>query len=492
MIRMKKLLPLLFLISHFQFVFSQPLRTVENYPLVIDTDCGITDFRAINLLLSRPEVKISAFIISGGIDDPWNGLTKLTGFLHENNNDSIPAGIGKAIKVKSKDTRSIDQSLSWSSSPAEPEHAKTSLALLSEILSSPGKKITYICLGPLTGMAELISLKPGLISCIDRIIWYNDHVVPSFRGFNFEYDSLSVKKVLSSGIRIDIISSLDNQEAVFDTSFFLSVSDNSGGLTGILRSFYMRNNKNGILSKQRSVMEDELAAVYLFNSSLFDMNPLPGMARIRYNTGYNLPAVKEVISDMILGTYYNENNIVLSKFPAEREMFSYDVRQITDSAIARYGSEEWKACVITDEFHGHLGVYSIVGAKMGIKAREIFGVGPDVLEVVSYAGLKPPYSCLNDGIQVSTGSTLGMGLISVAPVKQTRAMADFSYKGRTVRISLKDEYLEKVESDINEGIVKFGLMDDGYWKLIRQSALHCWLEWDRNEIFDMEEVSFRK
>ena len=41
---------------------------------------------------------------------------------------------------------------------------------------------------------------------------------------------------------------------------------------------------------------------------------------------------------------------------------------------------------MTDEFHGHLGVFSIVGAKMGIRAREIFGVGPDMLNVVTYAG----------------------------------------------------------------------------------------------------------
>jgi hypothetical protein len=58
-----------------------------------------------------------------------------------------------------------------------------------------------------------------------------------------------------------------------------------------------------------------------------------------------------------------------------------------------------------------------------------------------------------------------------------------------VRITLKKEYLDKVDADINEGILKFGLMDDGYWKLIRQNALNYWLEWDRNRIFDVEEVS---
>jgi hypothetical protein len=31
-------------------------------------------------------------------------------------------------------------------------------------------------------------------------------------------------------------------------------------------------------------------------------------------------------------------------------------------------------------------------------------------------------------------------------------------------------------ADKNEGIIKFGLMDDGYWKLIRHYALKYWLE----------------
>jgi pyrimidine-specific ribonucleoside hydrolase len=143
---------------------------------------------------------------------------------------------------------------------------------------------------------------------------------------------------------------------------------------------------------------------------------------------------------------------------------------------------------MTDEFHGHLGVFSIVGAKMGIKARELFRVGPDMLNVISFAGSKPPYSCLNDGIQVSTGATLGMGSIRLAPDTITKPSAIFTYGNRSLRISLKKEYLDKVDADINEGVVKFGLTDDGYWKLIRHNAIRYWLEWDRNNIFDIEEI----
>ena len=210
---------------------------------------------------------------------------------------------------------------------------------------------------------------------------------------------------------------------------------------------------------------------------------------VRYSTDYDVNGVREAMTDMINGTYVSDHNIVFNKFPVERGMFNYDIRPIIDTAIALYGYDEWKANVMTDEFHGHLGVFSIVGAKMGIKARELFGTGPDVIDVTTFAGSKPPYSCLNDGIQVSTGATLGMGTIHLAADSVTRPSAIFRYKGRAFLISLKKEYLEKVDSDINEGIVKFGLLDDGYWKLIRQNAIKYWVEWDRNKIFDIEEIS---
>jgi pyrimidine-specific ribonucleoside hydrolase len=184
--------------------------------------------------------------------------------------------------------------------------------------------------------------------------------------------------------------------------------------------------------------------------------------------------VREAIYDMMKGTYVSGNNVVFNRFPDKREMFNYDICPIIDSALARYGYDEWKANVITVEFHDHL----------GIKAREFFGVGPDMLNVVTYAGSKPQYSCLNDGIQVSTGATLGMGTIYLSSDSLTMPSAISTYKGRSILINLK-----KVDTDINKGIVKFGLLDDGYWKIIRRNARKYWLEWDRNKIFDMLEIS---
>jgi pyrimidine-specific ribonucleoside hydrolase len=467
-------------------LFSQPIEIKRNHTVIIDTDCGIGDFNAINFIFSRPEISVRAILISDGNIPPEEGFKKVAGLLKETGRDSIPAAYGRTINSPEPPRRGINQSLKWSNTvtPAGPQ--KSAVDLMSEIIRPGAQKISLVCLGPLTNISDIIEKYPEIINGIDRIIWYNDSANP-FKGFNYEYDSQAAQRLAASGIRMDVISNLGYPAAIFDTTFLSEKNTSQTELANRLKNFNQRNSTVLNINPYMPVLCDELVAVYLINPSLFDMNPLTGKTRIRYNSGYNWPALREVIKDMISGSYFPESNVVFTRFPAQRELFSYDVRQIMDSAIARYGEDEWKACVITDEFHGHLGVYSIVGAKMGIKARELFGVGPDVLTVITHAGIKPPYSCLTDGIQVSTGATLGMGLISVAPGSETRAMAEFSYKGRTIRISLKDEYLRKVEADITAGIVKFGLMDDGYWKMVRQSAIRYWLEWDRDKIFDIEE-----
>jgi pyrimidine-specific ribonucleoside hydrolase len=223
----------------------------------------------------------------------------------------------------------------------------------------------------------------------------------------------------------------------------------------------------------------------LVNPESFKKSPLNGNTKIRYNTGVNIASVKEILSDMIAGDYKTGHFLAFYGFPVRPELYVYDVRQIMDSAIARYGIDEWKACVMTDEFHGHLGVFSIVGAKMGILAREYFGIGTDLLEIYTYAGSEEPLSCMIDGLQVSTGATLGQGSIYLVNEPTAKPQAIFTYNGKSIFVKLKPEYLRQLQEVINEGVRNYGLQDEDYWTLVRQTTLKFWLEWDRKKIFEM-------
>jgi pyrimidine-specific ribonucleoside hydrolase len=447
--------------------------------------------RAISLLLSRPEITIKAFLLSDGSLPPNEGAEKIASLLRDFNIDSIPLACGTTIQGINPPWRQFNREINWGKVPGNPALSLKPADCISKCLKNSDEKIILVCLGPLTNIAQILKSNANLLSVVERVIWYNESVKP-LKGFNYECDKESAETVFKSGVRIDVISNLGKSEALFDSTLYSVCGQCKTKLATVLYNVHRQKVVQEKLQQNHFRLSDDLVALYLTNPELFSINTMPDRLNVRHDTDYDLPGVKEAMCDMINGLYFPGRNVVFNRFPVQRELFRYDVRPILDSAIARYGYDEWKANVMTDEFHGHLGVFSIVGAKMGIRAREIFGVGPDMLNVVTYAGSKPPYSCLNDGIQVSTGATLGMGTIHLAADTITKPSAVFTCKGRSVKISLKKEYLDKVDSDINEGILKFGLMDDGYWKLIRHNALKYWLDWDRNKIFDIEVISLNK
>lgn len=480
---MRKTLIILSLLILYLHGTSQPLPVKRNHQVIIDTDCGFDDMRALSLMLARPEIIVKGIMTSDGSLSASAGFDKVCSLLHEFGREEIPVAAGTDNKKINPAWRQFNLGVAWGIAGAQKEKLDA-VSFLSQQLSITNEKITLICLGGMQNVATVIKNNPSIISHIDKVIWYNDYVNP-LQGFNYECDKESADAVIKSKVRIDIISDNGNNDAVFDIQMFEICRGSETKLANVLTNVFSQATVYEKLNQNHFRLYDDLVAVYVANPELFGMNILPARMNIRYNEEYDLQGVKEVIKDMITGVYVSEHNIVFNRFPVQREMFNYDIRPIIDSAISRYGYEEWKANVMTDEFHGHLGVFSIVGAKMGIRAREIIGVGPDELVVTSDAGSKPPYSCLNDGIQVSTGATVGMGTIHLSIDSINRPSAIFTGKNKSVRISLKKEYLDMVDSDINEGIVKYGLMDDGYWKLVRKNALKYWLEWNRNAIFDI-------
>ena len=61
------------------------------------------------------------------------------------------------------------------------------------------------------------------------------------------------------------------------------------------------------------------------------------------------------------------------------------------------------------QFHGHLGPWATAGLRLGVAGRRAVGAEGyfDVNVVVEGPFVKPPRSCLLDGVQVATGATWG-------------------------------------------------------------------------------------
>lgn len=99
------------------------------------------------------------------------------------------------------------------------------------------------------------------------------------------------------------------------------------------------------------------------------------------------------------------------------------------------------------DFHGHLGPYLVLGWRMGsIANRELEG-NPFEMKALVKTGIGPPLSCLVDGIQFSTGCTLGKGNIEIED--EGKPVAIFRKGEGSVRLSLRKEVWKEVK-DISE------------------------------------------
>ena len=178
------------------------------------------------------------------------------------------------------------------------------------------------------------------------------------------------------------------------------------------------------------------------------------------------------------------HNHILDKIPYTAEFYAADVAAIAPAAIARHGELEWRYATLASEIHGHVGIYNLIGVKMGLHAREMLGAKAGEMHVVSYGASTPPVSCFNDGLQVSTEATIGHGLIEVLHPFTPYAEAEFSTRSQRLRLRLKENCADVIHRTIDEAIAKHG-KEKEYWSKMRQMALRYWLEWDRDEIFDI-------
>jgi formylmethanofuran dehydrogenase subunit E len=91
------------------------------------------------------------------------------------------------------------------------------------------------------------------------------------------------------------------------------------------------------------------------------------------------------------------------------------------------------------KLHGHAGPYLNLGIKMGLLALDILGVrGYFDLSTEAELNYHTPVSCLVDGLQISTGCTMGKGNIKVKDNPDI-IRAFFKTTHKTLLITLKPE-----------------------------------------------------
>lgn len=472
---MKKQILIIVLLLSFLVSSGHPWKPAHN--VIIDTDCGIDDMRAITVLLASPDVNILGIIVSAGALSPYDGYKKMKSMLNSYHHEGIPVTINYNLRGLDLE---FPSSVKWGDeNNINVPETNGFNKLCRNIIQNGTSGISFIALASLNSISELISSGLFTSEHVAEIIWSNNSL-SRLSGFNYNIDRRSANKILKGDIPVKTIGYPGNK-LFYSESFISDLNKIKSGYTEKICS--VMKNSPGIDNHDFAWQAaDEMTAIYLHYPDLFLAENVKEHQFFRPGDNEEL---KSHFVKIISGETVSRNQVFKS-IPTDTSFYQPDLQPFINDIISNHGRDEWECGVLTNEMHRHLGVYSIIGVKMGILAREYFHVGVDMMEVTSFAGSAPPLSCMNDGLQVSTGATTGHGLLNVTR-EELSTRTDFTYNGVTIRIRLNEEIANKINEELKELNIVHGLDSDIYWELVRQRAILHWKNLSRYEIFEIEE-----
>lgn len=476
---MKKILIAIIFLALNLTLFSHPWK--PSHYVIIDTDGGIDDIRAISMLLASPDVRVLAITVSPGALSTNNVYLKVKSLLNSFWHEGVPVGINRNCSFKSPEFPVALKTLWGEENGLDDKNASDCLSIIKDVLSHEPTKVSFICLGGMSTVAEAIKEIPVFSQQVKEIIWSSNG--PNDKNyFNYQIDIQSAEKVLKGEIPVKSVRSL-GEEPFYNESMIKTISEIQTIYASKISEFF-RSDPAKVHGFSYSAT-DEMVPLYLHYPKLFqhdtiadDFVCLPG----------NISLLRDNTIKILSGETVAKNQVIRT-FPADSSFYSTDVAPFVADIIKKYGMDEWTSSVITNELHRHLGVFSIIGVKMGIRAREYFDTGVDEFSTTSFAGSDPPLSCINDGLQVSTGSTPGHGLLTVINDTPTTPSAIFTYMNRKIRLTLKPKIEENIRAELKEINFVNGLDSNIYWELVRKNSLKYWRDLDRHDIFNIEVIN---
>ncbi|HUW82612.1 MAG TPA: nucleoside hydrolase [Phycisphaerae bacterium] len=478
--RARLLLVTLGLFTTFALVEFAPADELgHEQPITIDTDLGLDDAATLAMALQNPEVHVEAVVACGGACDGSKGAEFLRRMLREFNRVDVvlygPANADRPMKPPAF-RGLVEEALGAALPQADNDHRPHAFA--PDAYAAHEGKTTILALGPLTNLAAALQAKPEIKTGIERVVVAGWADVG--RDWNLQYDREAYETVRGSGIPMVFVAPEENAARKPDTwqEGELNLGSNTAVGEQFLRRLLAPHHVREHYVAQLSSFYDELTFLYVVEPSIFK----PGNRQ-----DVVVPADAEVVvacfTRLLSEGRQGERHVVFTDEPLPASVLRPDVRQRRDHIIARHGRREWFAQLLMNELHQHLGAYSVIGVKMGLRAAEVLNAPQHGMTVVSHVDPTPPVSCLNDGIIVATGCTPGRALFSQGKADAGKVAAAFTYNGRTATLVLKDTYRDQVRRRIQALRRTSSLEDHAYWQGVRELGLDIWENWHRGDLF---------
>jgi pyrimidine-specific ribonucleoside hydrolase len=475
---MKRILFILAGLAMSMLLNSHPWK--PSHYIIIDTDGGIDDMRAITLMLASPDIRVLAITVSPGVLSSNNVYLKVRSLLDAFHHEGIPVGINRVAGYKSPEYQVALSAIWGEEKNLDPASAPECTALIQEILSMEKTRISFICIGSMSTAYNAMKNVPLFKQQVKEILWSMDNLNIT-QGFNYNIDPSSAKKILKEDVPVSLVRNLSDS-LFFDENLIRDISEVKTRYAEKLTAYFNSDKARGHQFSYRAT--DEMVPLFLQLPSIFKADSTG--RNIEYSSS-EIKALGDCFLKMLKGETVPRNQVIRD-FPLDPSFYFDDIKPSVTDIVNKYGIDEWTSGVLANELHRHLGVFAIIGVKMGIRAREYFDTGVDEFTVTSFAGSEPPLSCMNDGLQVSTGATPGHGLLTVRNDTILYASAEFTYLNRKIRLTLKPEIAGKITSELKEINFVYGLDSNIYWELVRKNTINYWLNLDRQKIFIIENL----
>ncbi|MCG3180901.1 MAG: Pyrimidine-specific ribonucleoside hydrolase RihA [Phycisphaerae bacterium] len=452
--------------------------------VVIDTDLGLDDAATLALALQSPDMELAGVVAADGACSAEQAARLLARLLDRFNRGDVPlyaAAMGDraaAPKFRPFVERALAAALDASGPTSRPDDVRARPIRPDSYLDPDGKSVV-LALGPLTNLAAALKAQPAMAARIERI------VIPGppdpVRNWNIARDAAAWAVVRESKAPIVFIE--PNSQAVKPQAWAAGewtlgplTSAGECFLRDLLGEAEVRKHYVTGLAQ----FYDELAWLYLVAPGRFDVQTRDGVQVATPRADADIAAL--FVHELCEGRQHRDPVLLVDPvLPAAS--LQPDVRERMARIIAANGRAEWFAQLVMNELHEHLGAYSIIGVKMGLRAAELLNAPQHGMKVVTHVPPGPPVSCLNDGVIVATGSTPGRALFAQGTPAAGRVSVTFSYNGRSVTLTLKDEYRRRIAGRIAELLKEHTLEDAAYWAGVRSMGLEIWETWHRRDLF---------
>ncbi|MHC4944668.1 MAG: nucleoside hydrolase [Planctomycetota bacterium] len=407
-------------------------------PLVIDTDMGLDDVRALLALVPAKAGAIQGILSVEGSASLEKGTENLLGLVHALGMAKIPVirGAAKPWLTPPPWRPRADKAGGLVLAETLNFEARTDiLEKLPAILARHSRTLHYLALGPLGNLEAIEQKSPGALKRL-HTLWIP---VDSFEkgsavSWNLTWDGAAAEQVLESPVNAVLID-LSSAGKIDANRLFSSLAESGQGSPMIMAMA-------GELEKQGhpSFLYDELAATAFLAPELIEIEE----ERWRFD---------KIVSDRIMLAPDRQGSIRIARFldgeaslkvlKAAWESPSGAHTPLSHGHPLGEGIMHTHSPSLKDRikaFHGHLGPYVVIGYRMGrIALRETGSKGHFDLNAQVYTQPKPPPSCLIDGVQLGSGCTMGKGNITATEIDGPAYAIFTSDDGKRSTLRLRPE-----------------------------------------------------